>query len=65
MGIETRFKVGYWSKFDEIFQKNFSLLKYEVAVINRANSVEHAFDIYQKSKEIISAGSFNLKKWKS
>ena len=26
-------KVGYWSKFDEIFQKNFSFLKYGVAVI--------------------------------
>ena len=30
-----------------------------------ANSVEHAFDIYQKSKEIMSAGSFNLRKWNS
>ena len=30
-----------------------------------AYSVEHAFDIYQKSKETMSAGSFNLRKWNS
>ena len=30
-----------------------------------ANSVEHAFNIYLKSKEIMSAGSFNLRKWNS
>ena len=55
------------SKYEETEPENIEVLKdlYVHDLPTSAPDEETAFEIYQKSKQIMKEGGFNLRKWKS
>ena len=51
----------YHEQYPEIVQDSL----YVDDLIGRVDNIEQGFDLYKKAREIMAAGSFNLRKWKS
>ena len=54
----------YHEQYPEIVQSIKDSL-YVDDLIAGVNNIEQGFDLYKKAREIMAAGSFNLRKWKS